>query len=339
MSAKRRAQRSACSLAIAAALLAALFAPTSALAEPTDADRAAATQLFRTGRELMEKRDFAAACPMLEESQRLDPGGGTLLNVALCHEAIGRLATAWTEFAEALGIARRDGRDDRVELATTHMAALEPRLSRLTVVVRATAPGLVIKRDGTPLGRGAWGVALPVDPGVHVIEASAPGFATFELRVEVGADRDQREAVVPELISLPTTHHPASKKPTETSDDKDVPARPRRGARGSLRAAYAVAFTFGGGWLTAAAATGAIALARRQESDAECAPVCTSRAYELNEEAKPFADASTATFVLAGASAALGLALVITAETGGTLSAARVSASREGATLTWSTAF
>ena len=61
------------------------------------ADRTLAAALFREGKALMDKNDFTPACAKLEESERLDPGGGTLLNLALCHEKQGR----WNEATEA----------------------------------------------------------------------------------------------------------------------------------------------------------------------------------------------------------------------------------------------
>ena len=81
-----------------------------AQAEPTADDKALATVLFQEGRALMSAGRIADACLKLEESERLDPSGGTLLNVALCHEQEGRLARSWSEFNDAAVVARRDGR-------------------------------------------------------------------------------------------------------------------------------------------------------------------------------------------------------------------------------------
>ena len=114
-----------------------------------------------------------------------------MLNVALCHEKEGRTATAWAEFTEALGIAKRDDRAQRVELAEAHIAALEPMLSRLIIEVPPTSDlaDLEIRRDGGLLRRAAWGTGMPVDPGEHQIEASSLGKTSWKQTVIVGASR------------------------------------------------------------------------------------------------------------------------------------------------------
>src|SRR5260221_11014313 len=63
-------------------------------------DPVAARTLFDEGRKLLADGKYDAACPKLEESQRLDPGTGTLFNLADCWEQIGRTASAWARFLE-----------------------------------------------------------------------------------------------------------------------------------------------------------------------------------------------------------------------------------------------
>jgi hypothetical protein len=183
-----------------------LLISVSAFGEPTAADKSLATQLFKEGRTLVDQGKVAEGCRKLEESQRLDPGGGTLLNVALCHEKEGRTATAWAEFTEALGIAKKDDRPQRIELAQTHIAALEPTLSRLVIQVPdgSDLPELEIKRDGSAIRRAAWGTAMPVDPGDHAVEASAHGKISWKHSVTVGAKADTKTIVVPALENAPT---------------------------------------------------------------------------------------------------------------------------------------
>ena len=53
-------------------------------------DPIAAEALFERGKQLVEQGHTAEACAAFAESQRLDPAGGTLLRLALCHEASGQ---------------------------------------------------------------------------------------------------------------------------------------------------------------------------------------------------------------------------------------------------------
>jgi hypothetical protein len=147
-------------------------------AAPTSENRAAAEMLFFTARGLMEADRISDACVKFAESYRLDPAAGTLLNLAVCHEKEGKIASAWGEFRQALSEARRANRADREELAQQHIAALEPELPMLAIEVPkdAQVPDLVVYRNGVPLQSGAWGTELPVDPGKVVIETKAPGF-------------------------------------------------------------------------------------------------------------------------------------------------------------------
>ena len=167
----------------------------------TDNERTLAEALFRQGRELMNEGNYDAACPKFAESHRLDPGGGTLLNLAVCHEGQGKLATAWAEFQEALALARADGREDRSELAVQRIAAIEPELARLTVTVPSGSADMVVSVNGTPLGNAAWGAPMPVDAGSVAVEASAPGRRKFAKSIQV-SDGDDVVVEVPELVEL-----------------------------------------------------------------------------------------------------------------------------------------
>jgi hypothetical protein len=189
------------SIVPASIVLAALAGASPALAEGSAADRALAQSLFDDGRRLMQAGKLAEACPLLERSEALDPSGGTMLNLAHCHEQQGRIATAWTEYHDALMMARRDRREDREEFALTHIAALEPGLSRLTVNVApgALPEGFEILRDGAPLNRAGWNVAAPVDPGPHEIAARAPGYEGWGVKIVVGDRADAKFVEIPAL--------------------------------------------------------------------------------------------------------------------------------------------
>ena len=171
---------------------------TLAAAAPTEADRAMAQSLFEDGRRLMANGDFASACPKLAESQTLDPSGGTLLNLAVCHEKQGRLATAWSDFKEALSVARRDNRTDRFEVAQEHLTTLEPRVPSLTIRVASAKPDQQVLLDGAPVRAAAWGTPIAVDPGSHRLESSAAGHVAWTGPLEL-AVAERKVVEVPEL--------------------------------------------------------------------------------------------------------------------------------------------
>jgi tetratricopeptide (TPR) repeat protein len=150
---------------------------TSSPASTSD-NRAVAEMLFFTARGLMEAGRYPEACAKLGESYRLDAAAGTLLNLAVCHESEGRVASAWGEFRQALSDARKSNRADREELAKEHIAKLEPELPFLTIVVPdfVRVKDLEILRNGVALGAGGWGTELPIDPGKVEIVTRAPGY-------------------------------------------------------------------------------------------------------------------------------------------------------------------
>lgn len=168
--------------------------------------RTVSEQLFLEGRALMQEKKFELACEKFRASYELDrTATGTLLNLALCHEEIGKVASAWAEFrqvaAESLG-----RREDRVQLAREHEQKLFPNLSRVIIDVSQAArvPQLRVVLDGKePLAEVAWGTELPIDPGEHVIDASAPGKQPARVTFTIAPVADKKTVAVPVLVDAP----------------------------------------------------------------------------------------------------------------------------------------
>jgi hypothetical protein len=172
---------------------------------PSQADRALAQTLFDEARTLMEAKRYAEACPKLAESDRLDPGGGTLLNLGVCHENEGKLARAWVELNEALSRAVRDGRKDREDLAREHVTALAAKVTRIRVVLAAAdarATGVLVKLDGEEVR--SLSSPLPVDPGPHKLVASAAGKREALVAFEAAANGKVQDVIVPALENAPS---------------------------------------------------------------------------------------------------------------------------------------
>lgn len=193
---------------------------TSAVAQ---SPAALAEALFQEGKRLMTEGQYASACPKLAESQRLDPGTGTLLLLASCREHEGKLAAAWSDFVEAQAQAAHARRKDRVAVAADGVKRLLPRLSRLTVSVRpdARVPGLLVKVDGAVLSEAAWGVSTHVDPGEHVVEAIAPGRLPFRQTLSAAAAETKVVEVGP--LEVPAAPSPAPPAPAAASSRSSSP--------------------------------------------------------------------------------------------------------------------
>jgi hypothetical protein len=158
-----------------------IAAPSAAWAQPV---AAASEALFRAGRDAMQHGDPATACAKFRESYRLEHALGTLLNIGVCEEALGELGNAWQQYQEVIHALPSD--DERVAIANQHLVLLEPRLPRLTVHRSAVAPeDTHASIGGVELGAASFDVALPMDPGSYVIEASSPGRAARSYPVEL----------------------------------------------------------------------------------------------------------------------------------------------------------
>jgi hypothetical protein len=150
-------------------------------------EQAAAEALFQQALRLMREEKFAEACPKLVDSNRIEPAVGTLLYLGECYEKSGQTASAWATFCAAAESAHRIGQAERGRIAAERADALAPRLPKISVAVADSAhlPGLELKRDHVVVGEATWGVAVPVDPGEHVITASAPGKKDWSQKVIV----------------------------------------------------------------------------------------------------------------------------------------------------------
>jgi hypothetical protein len=253
-------------------------------ADPSVQERTMAESLFQEARALMQLREYAQACAKFAESQRLDAGGGTLLNLAICHEHEGRTATAWTELRAALGQARKEGRNDREDFVLEHLARLEPALAKLEVQVSPADQkrGMVVEVDGAELGRASWATPWPVDPGRHRISAKAPGMQTFQTWIVVRAS-EHSAFRVPPLKPAPTSGDARTKAGERQAGTLRAATRDGSGRRTAayLAGGAAVALGLTGGYL------GVRAIAKRHASNDECPDEqCSDRGVELNDEAR-----------------------------------------------------
>ncbi len=293
------------------ALAFSLLISANAAAQPSDA--AVAEALFRAGRELLDQGKIDEACEKFGDSQRLEPKLGTLLNLAACHEKQDKTASAWAEFTQAEAQASALRRPDHQEFARRHLKALSARLSTLTIRWSNPATDETVALDGTVVGAAAIDTQLPVDPGEHVIGASAPGHIPFEQRTTVARGPVNQTIEIPELALTPAQSTPESNvepppskvgapaRPTPTSASKAPEALPMQDpASTSTRKPIAIGL-FAAGVVAAGVGTyaGLRAFSKKHEAQDECdGAACSQRGLDLYSEVDTAADISTVAFAV-----------------------------------------
>jgi hypothetical protein len=258
---------------VSAALVAAVLA-SSAPSMVYAQNKAAAVQLFDEAKKLMDAGNFAEACPKLEASRNMDPtADGVVLRLAACYQGMGRWASAWSLYRESLVRAEKAKRADRIAASKKGIAETEPKLSYVTVNVPASSriEGLELKWDDKPLEPGALGIAIPVDPGNHVLVATAANRKEWRAEVTLSSSGEKKSVDVPllEEAASPAAPPPSAQAPAPVATPAPPPAE-QPTPPPSNTAAYVA---LGGGALLLAGGIGSYFVARTARDDyfAECA--------------------------------------------------------------------
>jgi hypothetical protein len=302
-----------------------------------EAQIAAAVAHFDRGRALMQAKKYAEACEAFAQSQKLDPGWGTLYNLARCQELDGKLASALALFRE---LARPDSypaqpgevspdRDRaRRKDAGLRASALDKRVPRLRLTASDSPAGLAVTLDGVDV-TSRLGTDHPVDPGTHKIHATATARKPFDSTTEIRVDARTTTIVLelapadepPPVVTPPTEPHPTptdrgsrdvpvppsapESRPTDShpSDEPPPTGRAPRATYGLITAAT------GGGLVITGLVFGQLARSRWQSAEDRCEGHICSNADTLNDglvdAARTRADISTALVI--GGTAAIGV--------------------------------
>ncbi|MBX3260418.1 MAG: hypothetical protein KF782_12060 [Labilithrix sp.] len=290
--------------------LLALFVPAAAHAAPPPgrsgpvpaelSTEGRAEKLFHSGEEKFDGGDYAGACDDFSESLKLGPKLGTLLNLALCHETIGKPVTAWHEFSHAAAWAAQNGQRDRHEFAAEHVRALEPKLPRVVLQLPADRAISGLDLDGEPVPEPRWYLPLYLDPGEHRLGVTAPGKQRATVAFRVTASPSDQVVYVPPLA------------------DERVATSPPAARDGTRRALGLAGLGVGAAGVVTGAVFGALAIA----------------ADERDPAVRDRATAATAAFVAGAAFAAVGGWLLWTSPRSGAPEAALVAApQRDGAAV------
>jgi hypothetical protein len=285
-----------------------LFTSSLTAAGRASDNAAAADALFQAARLLVEEKKFAEACPKFEASYRLEKTFGTLMNMADCHENIGKIATAWAEWGEAAERAAKEG-DKRETYVRQRRAALTERLPKLQINVTRPRAGLAVSRDGVTVDEAAYGLPLPVDVGAHRVVVRRGEQVLKEETVET-----QEKALATVNLDLEAIDKATPPPPPEkTTGPAPLVIMP---APSSQKTIGFVVGGVGGAGVIAAAVVEIVALVKKGNADEPASCVdkfCTQAGLDTVESAATLAEVGQWVGIVGLVGVAVGATLILTA--------------------------
>jgi hypothetical protein len=284
-----------------------LFVAGQAHAEPTAGDKETARRLMAEGRTHRRAGDAKGALQSFLAADAIMQVPTTGLEVAKAELELGQLVEARDKLLTVTRLPV-EGREPRAfsearATAKTLGAEVEPRIPSLTVKLQnlpaGSSPKVTV--DGVAIPAGALTAPRAVDPGHHVVAASAGG-DPHETAVDVREGETKDVVVDLGAGGAPVaTDEPAS-GPAPTNASKDQ--------ANTWRLVSYAGFGVGGAGLIMGSVTGLLAIsdfssAKKQGCvSGKCPPAADP---ELNK-ASTMATVSTVGFILAGVGAGVGIA-------------------------------
>jgi hypothetical protein len=206
------------------ALLLAL-APGAALAEPSTADRDRARQLANEGYDALDQKDYPTAAERFTRADALFHVSTVALGLARAQAGLGRLVEAQQTYGRIVAEGAAPGAPaplvNAVAEARRELARLAPRVPSVVITVNGPEPA-VVTLDGAAVDRAALGSKRPIDPGKHVVRATAPRRKASEATVTVGEGTSQ--TVTLELRAVEAEPSPPAERPEVSAPPNEPPA-------------------------------------------------------------------------------------------------------------------
>jgi len=270
----------------------------------------AARELFRQGTEDADAGRYLQGLEKFKKVATIKETAAVRFNIARCEESLEKTAAALADFEIAEREASGDPKGDEVaKLARDRAEALRPKVPRLEISAPTPVPaGFTVLLDGSRIAAGTLGVSLPVDPGPHVVEATAVGRDPFRAQVSLGAGEAKTVAIA---LRAGSSGDPLSNTPPGDPETPSSGASTRRtlgfvsiGAAGALGAGAVIFLILH---------NNAVSDIQTLCPTSPCANTNAGQVATHQSAANTDQNLSVGFTIGAGAAAALGLVLVLTA--------------------------
>ena len=299
-------------LCLAPALaLATAFAPP-ALAQ-SDADRATARSLGQDGERALAAKEYAKAEDDFRRADSLVHAPTLILGLARALAGEGKVVEAQEAYNRIVREGVAPGAPApfarALEAAKKEVQDVEPRIGGVTITVKATAggdvPNVKVVVDDVAVNAASLGVRRLIDPGAHVVRATADGYLPAELKLTVvaGANVDAPLSLDKDLTAPAPLPGPVVASP--------VASQPEQPPHGGASPWPWVAFGVGGAGLGVGVVTGVLAIGKHSDLAKSCTAGCGPAQQPELDSKHTMGLLSTIGFIVAGAGAAAGITLLV----------------------------
>lgn len=283
----------------------------------SSADKATARQLGIEGDDAIAKKDFKTAEDKFTRADALYHAPTLSLGLARAQAANGKLVAAQENYNRIIREGAPPGSPQAfvqaVESAQKEVDAVSARIAHVTLTVTGTdGVDPAVTLDGQPVPVAALGVQRPVDPGAHVVKATAQGYKPGETSFTVG-DAGQATATIalekdPNAAVASVAPAPVgggtTEPPKEPQEDKGRPYR---------IAGYA-ALGVGAAGVVVGSVFGVMALSSHGSLSDDCQNgTCPSSKSDDVSSYHTKGTVSTVGFIVGGVGLAAGAALILLA--------------------------
>jgi hypothetical protein len=299
--------------------------PTSAFAQSSDADRATARVLGQEGQDALDKKDFKTAEDCFKRADSLFHAPTLALGLARSYAGGGKFVAAQEAYNRVVREGTPVGAPEvfkrAVQEATAELAQIAPKIAAVTITVTgADAPKVTLDDASVPTA--ALGVKRPVDPGSHVVKATADGFAPAELKFSVVEGGTATAQLTLEKVSSVAASGPASGAPIAgvspaagaTGSDTVVTSTDTGSGRVPSKTIGIIALGVGAAGLATGAITGLMAMGKASDLKDRCVNgACPADQQSNIDSYKTFGLVSTIGFVVGAVGAGAGIYFLATA--------------------------
>jgi hypothetical protein len=273
--------------------VAALAISTSALPAfaQSASDRETARSLMDKGEAAMAKNDPAAALASFRAADEIMRVPTTGIAVARAQAELGQLVEARDTALKVTRIPAKPGEPPVFAEARSEAQQLADRLAgripSLTIQLEGgPASGASVRLDGSDVPPSLLGIAKKLDPGKHVVVASAPGFQ--EARAEVELAEGAQEQVVLKLEPQ-TGQAETPIAPSPVADD----------AGGGTSPLVYIGFGVGAVGIAVGSVTGLMSLSEASTAKEGCTDnICPTKNEEAADSSKTLANISNVGFAV-----------------------------------------